>query len=273
MKAVLNRTYSYFKRVTQTFNTSASFQEYTVPQGVTEIEVDCVASKGADGSGTGKGGYGGRVQCHLQVTPGQTLYFYVGAIASSNTTAEYNASDIRTDNTGVTNSTSLNSRLLVAGGGGSGAYDCGGGAGGGLTGGNGAATGGDYGGKGGSQSAGGSGGNNGSFGLGGNGKSYGNNMSGAGGAGWYGGGSGTGFLSSRIGAGGAGSSYTSGNCYNVVHTQGYWNNNGYITIKLNVPSTESDYDFRLATIEAKAVKQDDKFYAVKSYNKGEYFGE
>lgn len=269
MKAVLNKTYSYFKRVTQTFNTSGSFQEYTVPQGVTKIEVDCVASKGADGDSTGKGGYGGRVQCNLQVTPGQTLYFYVGAVNSPNTTAQYNASDIRTNNAGVTDSTSLNSRLVVAGGGGSGVASYWGGAGGGLTGVKGENS--DYGGNGGTQSGGGSGGNNGTFGLGGNGKQYVGTTSGAGGAGWYGGGSGSGFR--NVGAGGGGSSYTSSGCSSVVHTQGYWNNNGYITIKLNVPATESDYDFRLATIEAKVVKQDDKFYAVKSYNKGEYFGE
>ena len=276
MKAILNKTYSYFKTVTNTFNPSSSLQTYNVPTGVTKIKVDCVASKGADS--TRSGANGGRVQCVLPVTGGSTLYVMVGSIPSDATTASYNASDIRTNNAGVTDSTSLNSRLVVAGGGGSGSTssdsDYYAGAGGGLTGQN---AGENVGGNGGSQTSGGSaysGGNDGTFGLGGNGIAGTSVSSGAGGAGWYGGGGGYIFWQgTRVGSGGGGSSYTTGTCYNVVHTQGYRNGAGYITITADVPSTSSDYTFRTETIVAKAIKQDDKYYAVKSYEQGEYFGE
>lgn len=220
-----------------TFNASSSFQTYTVPQYVSKIHVDCVASKGylrtvlSTGAVAGKGG---RVQCDLDVTPGQTLYLYVGAIPSQGNTAEYNASDIRTNNTGVTDSTSLNSRIIVAGGGGSTrtgenrVYTGSAGDGGGLVGEDGDFGGYDsQGGKGGTQSSGGSPG--GTFGLGGNGS-----QSNCGGAGWYGGGHGTvtGHNSVfYVGGGGGGSSYTDDTkCSNVVHTQGYNDDQGYITI-------------------------------------------
>ncbi len=290
MKAILNRTYSYFKTVTNTFNTSSSFQTYTVPTGVTEIRVDCAGSKGANYD-TATGGKGGRVQCVLPVTPGQMLYVYVGATNSDPKVAEYNASDIRTDNTGVTNTTSLNSRLVVAAGGGSASESLyNGGNGGGLTGSNGSGQNNNTNGHGGTQSAGGARGNttydgyNGTLGLGGNGwdstsalyRDY--PKGGCGGAGLYGGGGGGTYQRSSntpptAGSGGGGSSYATSTCFNVVHTAGYQNGQGYVTITADVPSTESNYDFRTETIEAKVVKQDDKFYAVKSYNKGEYFGE
>ena len=286
MKAILNRTYSYFKTVTNTFNTSSSFQTYTVPDGVTKIRVDCVGSKGANYS-TATGGKGGRVQCVLPVTPGQMLYVYVGATNADPKISEYNASDIRTDNTGITNTTSLNSRLIVAAGGGSASESLyNGGNGGGLTGSNGSGRGDTYG-HGGTQSAGGArgdgtlDGSNGTLGLGGNGWNSSSSTfpkGGCGGAGLYGGGGGaTSRISSNTtaiaGSGGGGSSYATSTCFNVVHTAGYQNGQGYVTITADVPSTESNYDFRTETIEVKAIKQDDKFYAVKSYNKGEYFGE
>ena len=288
MKAILNRTYSYFKTVTNTFNTSSSFQEYSVPDGVTEIKVDCVGSKGANYS-TATGGKGGRVQCVLPVTPGQMLYVYVGATNADPKISEYNASDIRTDNTGVTNTTSLNSRLIVAAGGGSASESLyNGGDGGGLTGANGSGRINTYG-NGGTQSAGGArghttlDGSNGTLGLGGNGWNSTSIMyedypkGGCGGAGLYGGGGGGTFQlgnsSPTAGSGGGGSSYATSTCFNVVHTAGYRNGQGYVTITADVPSTESDYDFRTETIVAKAIKQDDIYYAVKSFNKGEYFGE
>lgn len=287
MKAILNKTYSYFKTVTNTFNTSSSFQEYSVPDGVTKIKVDCVGSKGANYS-TATGGKGGRVQCVLPVTPGQMLYVYVGATNADPKISEYNASDIRTDNTGVTNTTSLNSRLIVAAGGGSASESLyNGGDGGGLTGSNGSGKTDNTYGHGGTQFAGGAkgdttfDGSNGTLGLGGNGwNSSSSNVpkGGCGGAGLYGGGGGGTYrlssgTSSTAGSGGGGSSYATSTCFNVVHTAGYQNGQGYITITADVPSTESDYDFRTETIEVKAIKQNNNYYAVKSFNKGEYFGE
>ena len=234
-----------------TFNVSSSFQTFTVPLGVSKIHVDCVASKGFTPNSSSQGGNGGRVQCDLPVNGGETLYITVGAIPSDNSVT-YNASDIRMGGTELSN------RIIVAGGGGSGAYTtnpftryASGGAGGGLTGGTGEPQ--SVGGQGGTQSAGGLGaygadaydpnrspsgtlGYGGATGTGGNVDAGGN--SGAGGAGYYGGGgsrrSAVFFGSSQRnswarGAGG-GSSYTNSNCSNVVHTQGYRDGAGYVTI-------------------------------------------
>lgn len=225
---------------TKTFFPQDSIQSWTVPNGVTSIHVDCVASKGRNGRAGG--GHGGRVQCNLSVSAGQTLYFVVGHIPPENS-SYYNASDIRTNNSGITNTTSLNSRLIVAGGGGSGGdadgnYFFNGGNGGGLTGENGVGGRNASGGQGGTQTAGGAGSSGGSnaggsagqLGLGGNG----GNGGGVGGAGYYGGGGGgcDGHNAQywRSGGGG-GSSYTnSSRCSDVVHTQGYNAGDGYITI-------------------------------------------
>ena len=118
---------------------------WTVPAGIRQIRVDCVAAQGWSYNTTYTGGLGGRVQCILNVAPKQTLYIKVGkqhATAGDNT---YDASDIRTADA------DLNSRLIVAGaGGGSGVYWAdqakfyNGGAGGGLTGGTGGAVSGGY---------------------------------------------------------------------------------------------------------------------------------
>lgn len=226
-----------------TFLPSSEIQTLIVPQFVNKIHVDCVASKGALATGDRidqVAGNGGRVQCDLGVTGGQTLYVMVGAIPSDATVPSYNASDIRIGGTEYGN------RVIVAGGGGSGRhtsnrnYGGSGGNGGGLTGADGtsASTGRAVGGYGGTQSSGGAGGwgrsgtgTSGSLGLGGTG---GSNQGSAGGAGYYGGGGG-GYGghdgSVARGGGGGGSSYTDGNlCSNVVHTQGFNNGSGYITI-------------------------------------------
>lgn len=232
------KVYQFHRELT--FNPSSGLQTYKVPSWVSKIHVDCVASSGYNS--TDSNGKGGRVQCDLPVTGGQTLYIMVGGQPSSNA-VQYNASDIRTNNAGVTNTTSLQSRLLVAGGGGTRSNWGGsrgvGGNGGGLTGSAGATGDGAGGGQGGTQSAGGAGGytsawgqsgSAGTLGLGGRGA---DGQGGAGGAGYYGGGGGGdysyyGYTGS--GGGGGGSSYTNNQCTNVSHTQGYRNGAGYITI-------------------------------------------
>lgn len=240
-------TYKVFKQTTQgtitkTFGVG-NLQPWTVPSGITSLTVDCVASKGKDGQKVG--GNGGRVQCNLAVTAGQTLYFTIGSIPSDTKTASYNAADIRTNNAGVTDTTSLNSRLLTAGGGGNGGLGNNGqagagGAGGGTTGGAGADSRNCTGGGGGTSSAGGTAGtgngrngNAGTFALGGNGGDL-NAAGGAGGAGYYGGGGGgngtDGYWWGDGAGGGGGSSWASSSCSNVTHTQGYNDNTGYITI-------------------------------------------
>lgn len=241
---------------TTTFNPSSSLQTFNIPLGVSKIHVDCVASKGLDytydASHIGLGGKGGRVQCDLAVQGGETLYIMVGAIPTSSS-ATYNASDIRIGGTGYAN------RVIVAGGGGGGSagyrHNANGGAGGGTQG-NGTtytASGYGTGAGGGTQSTGGVGAHNtnygtldagaGQFGLGGTSAVGGNigtqaGQAGSGGSGYYGGGGGIAFgvffSGSQQGSwgagGGGGSSYTNSSCTNVVHTQGYRNGAGYITI-------------------------------------------
>lgn len=221
------------------FDAMETFQEYIVPSGCTKLSIDCVAPKGHDGNMSG--GNGGRVQCTLQVSSRQKLYIYVGNQPNTYTTRFYNASDIRTNNTGITDVTSLQSRLIVAGGGGNGGVSQNlkgnGGAGGGLTGAKGEDTTRCVGGYGGTQTAGGSSSQSaGELGLGGNTWDSGWSMyGGAGGAGWYGGGAGNTNHQSGHGyyaaGGGGGSSYTHPDlCTDVIHTQGYNAGNGYIII-------------------------------------------
>lgn len=237
-----------------TFNVSDDIQSWVVPNGVKSLTVDCVASKGSDSEdGSLAGGAGGRVQCTLKVSPGQTLYFMVGAVPENASTVSYNASDIRIGGKEYAN------RVVVAGGGGSAAWRRGvgatGGAGGGTTGGTGTQDttgGGANPGSGGTQSAGGAGGTvqvsgsvwgssggDGQLGLGGTSlnHSYAFAIGGVGGAGYYGGGGGAGFHTSganRASGGGGGSSYTDSSlCSNVTHTQGYNSDTGYIKITLN----------------------------------------
>lgn len=226
-----------------TFTSSGT---WTVPAGIKQIRVDCVAAAGIVAGGDRidqRPGYGGRVQTVLRVEPGQILYITVGVLPTNWTVSSYNASDIRIGNNDYA------SRVIVAGGGGSGIHTShrnhggSGGHGGGLIGANGTCGNGGLGvgGAGGTQTAGGAGGwgfnatgGAGTFGLGGS-----NTASwtgGAGGAGWYGGGAGGNGAHDSVwarGGGGGGSSYTHPDlCSEVVHTQGYQTGNGYITVSM-----------------------------------------
>lgn len=211
---------------TTTFTYTGAVQTYVVPPCVTSVTINAL---GAQGGGT-SGGLGGSATATVPVTPGSTLYVYVGGRptaqlgpggfngggatlalpcgGSSDGFPGGGASDVRT-------STSLNDRLIVAGGGGGMGWSNGvGGAGGGTNGTDGAASwiAGTHG-KGGTQSAGGIGGyysgnnqsaGNGSFGQGGDAgppNTY--CTGGGGGGGYYGGGGG------YVSAGGGGSSYVS----------------------------------------------------------------
>lgn len=209
------------------FNYTGALQQYIVPAGVKKIAVDCVG--GTDG------GRGGRVQCVLKVKPKQVLYVVVAQALATG----YNASDIRT------NPDDLNSRLIVAGGGGSngsGAHVnyCGaGGDGGGLVGADGQSKKNSPGGGGGTQTQGGtSNANSGKLGEGGDAYNHGA-VGGAGGDGYYGAGSGTTYYYTYMSTkrwyasgGGGGSSYTHPElCSDVIHTQGFnSSSNGWVTI-------------------------------------------
>lgn len=220
---------------------------WIVPRGIKQIDVDCVAAAGTLSGNAAPidqvPGYGGRVQAVLKVTPGQILYITVGAIPTNWSIGSYNASDIRIGGNALEN------RVIVAGGGGSGIntshrnHGSSGGNGGGLIGANGTSTNTALAsfGTGGTQTAGGVGGwgynaagESGSLGMGGSNPNV--WTSGAGGAGYFGGGAGGNGAVDSVwsrGGGGGGSSYTHPTlCSNVVHTQGYRQGNGYITISM-----------------------------------------
>jgi hypothetical protein len=233
-----------------TFNYTGAVQTYTVPPGVTRLTVDARGAQGAPdafGSATLHGGAGARVQGQLIVTPGQTLYLYVGQqgqmATSGGSGGGYNgggnggylggvkgyggggATDIRTSASG----TAYTDRLLVAaGGGGAGAYvGAIGGAGGlsGNAGGVNAAYGGTAG-TGGTQT--GPGSPNGAWGQGGNSPT--DQSCGGGGGGYYGGGGG-GILSNQVAGGGGGSSWTDpAQLLNPSVTAGYNAANGSLTL-------------------------------------------
>jgi len=209
-----------------TFSYTGAVQTYVVPACVTEVTISALGAQG----GGAQGGLGGQAVATVPVTPGSTLYVYVGGRPTAQLgPGGFNgggatlalpcggggdgfpgggASDVRT-------SPSLNDRMVVAGGGGGEGWSAGiGGAGGGLSGSDGAPSwiAGTHG-KGGTQSAGGIGGfytgNSQSAGAGGFG--YGGDAGppntyctgGAGGGGYYGGGGG------YVSAGAGGSSYIS----------------------------------------------------------------
>ena len=255
-------TTTYYAEGTQTpvtavFAYTGAVQTWTVPAGVTSIDVDVFGSHGTSGTyGRANHGTGGRVQASMGVTPGQVLNIYVGGTHLWNGGGyAYNpfggalggdASDIRAGGTGLLN------RVVVAGGGAgsgspggsSGVVNSNRGDGGGLIGQDGTTasnSGGSGGnnGTGGTQIAGGTGGSTpaayqdpvtgtpGTFGNGGVAADFGGTDGGGGGGGWYGGGGGK-----NQGDGGGGSSYTNPQlCTNVIHTQGGWDYNGVIYIR------------------------------------------
>jgi len=221
---------------------SGTPQTYVVPAGVTAIGVDMYGAAGgwpccswSTSSSGGPRANGGRVQCTMNVTPGETLYVYVGGQGADNYNTSIQspggwngggiggqtagssfcgagggASDIRTSTSGAYAS----SVLVVAGaGGGGGDFGPVGGLGGGLTGGAGG---------GGSACGGGQTGPSCTTGVGlgtqGQGGSCVCYSAGGGGGGWWGGNGGV----VNNGAGGGGSSYTDATrCSSVTHTQGF----------------------------------------------------
>jgi hypothetical protein len=116
-----------------TFSTAGE-HVYTVPTGVTSVEITAVGGSGAS-TATASGGSGASVTSPLSVTPGELLYAEVGANATGTTAGQNGgasggsgadcsapagagggASDVRTEP--LIDPTSLDSRVLVAGGGG-----------------------------------------------------------------------------------------------------------------------------------------------------------
>lgn len=235
-------------QVSQTFNYTGAVQTFVVPSGVTALKFDVKGSQGGSAiyntatKPDDVGGKGGRVTADYPVTPGETLYIYVGGTTfngggiGGGTIAQPNgggASDVRRGGTALTN------RIIVAGGGGGGGNNCSanaepGGAGGGLIGQVGWQCGSQTStsvGQGGTQSSGGVAGTSpstpGQLGIGGNAGGTGT-ASGGGGGGYYGGGG------AAFGGGGGGSSYTGLEATNVEHMQGYQEGVGQIVISYGV---------------------------------------
>ena len=198
------------------------------------IHVIAIGARGSYGNlGGGIPGKGGMISGYLKVKKGAPLYINVGGISNKSSGCDIKqgggATDIRLGD-------GIDSRIIVAGGGGSvGGYN------GGRYGDNPHPFGGNGGGKyaehssgkGGTHTSGGFGyrysntciGENGKFGYGG----LGNNIcgcNGSGGDGWYGGAGGT-----NEGGGGGGSSYIiPSKSYNVKHKQGVNNGDGFLII-------------------------------------------
>ncbi len=230
---------------TETFSYTGAVQTYTVPDGVTLVEIETWGAQG--GSSTGldgepaTGGLGGYSIGKLSVIPGQILNVYVGGAGSAYGAGGYNGggqaaseygaaggggSDVRVSPYGLSN------RVIVGGGGGGGSfgiYGRLGGDGGGLIGGVGEFGAGYFAGTGGTQVAGGTAGcclgsvSAGDCGVGG-GTGYYRNA--GGGGGWYGGGSGSG---SSGGCGG--SSYIDG-LTDATTSAGIKSGNGLIEISV-----------------------------------------
>ena len=229
---------------TFTYTSPGTVQTYTVPPGVTSVQVDAKGAQGGEDLTYGnKGGRGARVQATLAVTPGQVLQVRVGQVGGFNTNsaspigggdnggggvtlggAGGGATDLRS--TGGT----LADRLLVAGGGGGGGYSGAGsqgGAGGAPTGSNGLSDTGATTATGGTQAAGGSTG--GALGTGG--ASTSTYSGGGGGGGYYGGGGSSG---SSSGGGGGGSSFvTPTGTTGLAFTAGASTGSGSLTITPN----------------------------------------
>jgi len=242
-----------------TYNYTGGVQNWTVPAGVSSINIVAYGAQG--GSSIGGGGLGGMASGTLSVTPGQVVSVYVGgqngyngggAAGTSNGYPGSNGgggTDVRYGGT------ALGNRVIVAGGGGGGGgggccwSNANGGYGGGSTGGNGTGCCGN-GPGGGTQSAGGAWnfgsycancGNqatNGSLGQGGRGdngcESYGTGS--GGGGGYYGGGGGESCGTGRSGGGGSG--YTGG-VSGGSQSSGVRSGNGQVSISYDVEGCTS----------------------------------
>ena len=203
---------------TETFNYTGAEQTWIVPDGVLFIEIQCWGAQGGRGwingsLSSGSAGLGGYSEGRLAVTPGETLYFYVGGQGGSTAaigTGGFNGggtaddSDYDNDDSGGggggasdvrRGGNSLSNRKIVAGGGGGGGCSSGnGGAGGGLSG---------LSGTGSSPGSPGTQVSGYSLGNGQNGHQVSGGVSGAGGGGYYGGYTGTSYYSVG-GSGGSG---------------------------------------------------------------------
>jgi hypothetical protein len=100
---------------TVTFNYTGAFQTFVVPAGVTSISIQALGAQGmANAAGVALGGLGGSASGNLTVTPGETLWVYVGGGGSTGATGGFN---------GGGNGGTTGTCLTALGGGGGGASD------------------------------------------------------------------------------------------------------------------------------------------------------
>jgi RHS repeat-associated protein len=265
LSLVVNAPPAFATGTTVTFSSTGSAQSWTVPSGVSSIQVDV---QGAQGYGP-YSGLGSRVVATLSVTTGEVLNIYVGnngylwgggyngggsTSGTGSGRGGGGASDIRVGGTALSN------RIIVAGGGGGSGNAAStdaaiGGSAGGPT-----AQAGDAGtcgtsyatgGGGGTASAGGAAGTSigssgaataGSLGTGGTGDGAAGAGGGGGGGGYYGGGGGGECNSGSPqvgGAGGGGSDYVTSSATNVEDFQGWVHASGQIIITYPPPSAPS----------------------------------
>ncbi len=198
----------------QSFSYTGTQQTFVVPAGITELSIR--AAGGSGGAGDAAGGAGAIVSATIPVTPGETLYIYVGGTApngnggwngggnSGNPGASGGGGGGATDIRQGANA--LGNRVVVAGGGGGGGFGGAGPGNGGAAGNpNGVAgTASANGGAGGAGATVGAGGGTGSLGQGGNGGYNNPRRGGGGGGGVYGGGGGSACGAGCNGAGGGG---------------------------------------------------------------------
>lgn len=90
LSAILLGCLSVKSQTVETFNYTGAIQTYTVPAGVTSIEVDVYGAQGGSGGGyyainsVGPGGSGARMKGDISVTPGEVLTILVGQQGGSN---------------------------------------------------------------------------------------------------------------------------------------------------------------------------------------------
>lgn len=174
---------------------SGTYKIITLPKG--QYKLECWGAQGGYRNDSTQGGKGGYSVGTITLTTATTMYLYSGGAGNTGrANGGFNGGGLRDSYNGGGGASdiriaanNLQSRVIVAGGGGSdGAPSRTGMYGGGTSGGT-ATQGFGSGGGGGTQTAGGAGGNNsGSFGIGGRGINYASGCGGAGGGGWYGGG-------------------------------------------------------------------------------------
>lgn len=212
--------------VTRRFDYTGDVQTFTVPDGVTSVDLEACGAQGAAATGAGfsfegDGGLGGKAVTSVEVLPGDVLTLVVGG-AGVGTVGGFNGGgsgwrleDFVTGGGGGASDVRMGEqRIVIGGGGGGGGLSIselalvGGGSGGGVNGGDG----GDLGGRGGTQVSGGTGGpgvfgtaGDGTEGRGGDGAAIPGGGGGAGGGGGLYGGGGGGVDLTTAGSGGGGS--------------------------------------------------------------------